>query len=84
MSIGATSAIPPDETDDLWCDEPMSFEVDLNDIESLLEELADVLDTAEVGGVSSRSKGVEPKYLSKILGIDVETAKKTIKITTQH
>ena len=84
MSIGATRAIPPDETDNLWCDEAMSFEVDLNDDESLLEELEDVLNTADVAGVSSRSRGVEPEYLSKIWGIDVETAKRTIDITTQH
>ena len=34
MSMGATNALPPDISDDLWCeDEPMSLMVNLNNIE---------------------------------------------------
>ena len=36
MSIGSSSALPPDVVDNLWCDKPLSFHVDLNDLQSSL------------------------------------------------
>ena len=48
MSIRSTSALPPDDTDDLRCDEPVSFEVDLNNLKSLLSDLEDLYYVMEV------------------------------------
>ena len=44
MSIGSTTAQPPDEVDDLWGDEPWHVTIDLND----LEESIDILES-EIG-----------------------------------
>ena len=84
MPIGNTSALPPDEVDDLWCDEPLSFHVDLNDLQSSLRDLGEQLSQSNVSAVGTSSRGVSPKHLSKLWGIDVETAKRTIDITSQH
>ena len=81
MSIGATSALPSDDIDDLCCDEPMYFEVDLNNLKYLLGDLENILDHASVGSVGVTSRGVSSEHLFKIWGIDVETAKRTIDIT---
>ena len=43
MLIGSTSALPPDEVDDLWCDEPLSFQIYLNDLKSSLQDLGNQL-----------------------------------------
>ena len=77
--FGVTSALPPDIPNDLWCDdEPISLMIDLNNIEQLIEILE-----AEVGAVGSRAKGVTPQHLSKVWSIDIETAKRTIDVTTR-
>ena len=39
MSIGSTTAQPPDEFDDLWGDEPWHVIIDLNDLEESLDLL---------------------------------------------
>ena len=62
----------------------MSFEVDLNNLKSLLGDLENLLDPASVGAVGGSARGVSPEHLSKIWSIDVETAKRTIDITSQH
>ena len=80
MSIGSTTALPPEEPDDLWGDEPWHVMVDLNDLEEGIDRLESEV-SASVGG---RAKGVSPEHLSKIWSIDLETAKKTIDITTQY
>ena len=38
MSIKVTSAILPGDEADLWCEPPISFEVDLNDFKSFCQE----------------------------------------------
>ena len=37
MSIGSTTAQPPDEIDDLWGDEPLHVTVDSNDFEESID-----------------------------------------------
>ena len=78
MSIGSTTADPPDVEDNLWGDKPWHVTVDLND----LEEAINIIE-GEVGATVGRAKGVSPDHLSKIWSIDTETAKRTIDITTQ-
>ena len=39
MLIGTTSALPPDNIDDIWCNERMSSEADLNNLKFLLGDL---------------------------------------------
>ena len=71
--------IPPDEKDDLWSNsEPISMMVDLNDLEASLESLE-----ARVSAVGKAAKGVSAEHLSKVWSIDLDTAKKTIDLTTQ-
>ena len=84
MSIGSTSALPPDEVDDLWYDEPLTFQVDLNDLKSSLIDFEEQMGKSNVAAVGTSSRGVSPEHLSKLWGIDVETARKTIDITSQH
>ena len=45
--------------------------------------MVDNLDT-EVSAAAGREKGVTPERLSKIWSIDIETAKRTIDLTSQH
>ena len=79
MSMGATSALPPDISDDLWCeDEPMSLMINLNNIKQSIE-----LFEAEVGAIGRCAKGVTAEYLSKVWSIDIENTKRTIDVTTQ-
>ena len=62
----------------------MSFHVDLNDLKSLLQDLGEQLSQSNVAAVVTSSRGVSPEHLSKVWGIDVETVKRTIDITSQH
>ena len=78
MSIGSTTAEPPDVEDDLWGDEPWHVTVDLNDLEEAMNIIK-----GEVGATVGKAKGVLPDHLSKIWSIDTETAKRTIDITSQ-
>ena len=84
MSIGSTSALSPDEVDDLWCDEPLTFKVDLNDIKSSLMDLEEQIGKSNVAAVRTSSIGVSPEHLSKVWGLYVETVRKTIDITSQY
>ena len=81
MSIGATSILPPDEEDDLWAtDEAWHVTVDINDLEQMAKDLE-----GEIGATASRrAKGVTPEKLSKIWSIDIEAAKRSIGLTSQH
>ena len=81
MSIGATSILPPDEEDDLWAtDEAWHVTVDINDLEQMAKDLE-----SEIGATANRrAKGVTPEKLSKIWSIDIETADRTIGLTSQH
>ena len=79
VSVGSTSVIPPDEDDDLWSDsEPISMMVDLNDLEASFDSLE-----ARISAVGKAAKGVSAEHLSKVWSIDLDTAKKTIDLTTQ-
>ena len=60
-------------------DEPWHITVDLNN----LEESLDILES-ENGATIGRAEGVSPDHLSKIWSIDLETAKRTIDVTTQY
>ena len=84
MSIGSTTALPPEEPDNLWCDEPLTFQVNLNDLQSSLRDLEEQISGSNVAAVGARSRGVSPEHLSKVWGIDVETARRTIDVTSQH
>ena len=59
-------------------DEPISMMVDLNDLEGFLVSLE-----AELSAVGKAAKGVSAEHLSKVWSIDLDTAKKTIDLTTQ-
>ena len=48
ISIRDTSAILHYDTDGLWCDESITFEIDLSDLESLLDDLENLLDPKNV------------------------------------
>ena len=39
---------------------------------------------SEIGTTATRARGVTPERLSKIWPIDIETAKRTIELTSQH
>ena len=83
ISIGVTSTIPPDEEDDLWCNEAISFEVNLSDLETSLHELVNEVE-ANIGVVGGKlNSSVKASYLSNIWGSDVEKAQKTINIMSQ-
>lgn len=79
ISVGSTSAIPPNKLDDLWVDnEPISLMIDLNNIKNSIASLK-----TEIGAVGKRLKGVSTDYLSKIWSIDTDKAKRTIDVTSQ-
>ena len=80
MSVGATSIIEPEEDDDLWTnEEPWSVTIDISSLEKMVDDL-----DKEVGATATRASGVTPERLSKIWSIDIETAKRTIDLTSQH
>jgi hypothetical protein len=81
MSIGSTTAIPPIK-DDLFRSSPVSFQVDLDDLESMMEDIS--ASSADIKAtMAGRPNGVTAKHLSKVWKIDVKTAKRTIEVTTQ-
>ena len=83
MLVGATSIIEPDEIDNLWLkQEPWNVMIDISSIDKMVEGL-DGLDR-EISAVATRAKGVTPERLSKIWSIDIETAKRTIDLTSQY
>ena len=78
MLIGVTSTIPPNEEDDIWSDDVISYEVQFNDIEVSLNELAVKIESnVGVVGVNPYSC-VKASYLSKFWRIDFEKSQKTI------
>jgi len=50
--------------------------IDMNNLENMVDQ--------EIGAVATRAKGVTPERLSKIWSIDLETAKRTIGLTSEH
>ena len=80
MLVGATSIIEPEEVDDLWSnEEPWNVTIDISSLEKMVDDL-----DKEVGATATRASGVTPERLSKIWSIDIETAKRTIDLTSQH
>ena len=62
ISVGATSAIPPDEPDNLWIDEePISMTIDSDNLDDSIASLE-----ARIGAVVKHPKGVSADHLSKI------------------
>ena len=83
MSVGTTSIIEPEEIDDLWLnEEPWNVTNNISSLEKIVEGL-DGLDQ-QISAVATRAKGVTPEQLSKIWSIDIETAKRTIDLTSYH
>jgi len=80
MSVGATSIIEPEEEDDLWTnEEPWNVMIDNSSLEKMVEGL-----DSDIAATATKAKGVTPERLSKIWSINIETAKGTIKLTSQH
>jgi hypothetical protein len=60
----------------------VSFQVDLDDLESMIEDIS--ASSADIKAtMAGRPNGVTAKHLSKVWKIDVETAKRSIEVTTQ-
>jgi hypothetical protein len=82
MSIGSTNAIPPINTDDLFECNPVSFQVNLDELDSIIKDASTT--SADIkAAMAGKPNGVTAKHLSKVWKIDIETAKKTIDVTTQ-
>jgi hypothetical protein len=82
MSIGSTSANACPVEEDLFITAPISFSVNLDELEEMIEGYTAT--SAEVrAAMAGRPNGVTAKHLSKVWKIDVETAKRTIDVTTQ-
>jgi hypothetical protein len=81
MSIGSTTTAPS-TFDPLFCLEPVSFQVNLDDLDSIIDEISSTSATIKAT-MAGRPNGVTAKHLSKVWKIDVETAKRTIEVTTQ-
>ena len=80
MSVGATSLVELDQPDDLWSsEEPWHVTIDISSLDTMIKDLE-----SEVSADAGRVKGVTPERLSKIWSIDIETAKRTIDLTSQH
>ena len=66
MSVGATSALPPDISVALWCEnESISLMIDLNNLEKSIELLE-----AQAGAVTSHTKDVTAEYLTKVWSLE--------------
>ena len=81
MLVGATSIVEPDQPDDLWSsEEPWHVTIDISSLDTMIDDLE-----SEVSATAGkRAKVVTPERLSKIWLIDIETAKRTIDLTSQH
>ena len=74
MSVGATSILTPDKTDDLWTSgEPWYVTIDISSMETMVNDLE-----SEISATTGCAKGVTPERLSKIWLIDIEIAMGTI------
>jgi hypothetical protein len=82
MSIGSTCVGPAVKSNDLFESEPVSFQVDLNELDSIIEDISNTNANIKAA-MAGRPKGVTPQHLSKVWKIDVDTAKRTIDATTQ-
>ena len=56
------------------------MQIDINNLENLVNNIESEISTT----ARTKAKGVTPERLSKIWSIDIETAKKTIDLTSQH
>jgi hypothetical protein len=81
MSIGSTTTIPP-IFDPLFCPAPVSFQVNVDDLDSIIDEISSTSATIKATMAGQRV-GVTAKHLSKVWKIDLETAKRTIEVKTQ-
>ena len=80
MSVGATSIVEPEEPDNLCTSkEPWHVTIDISSLDTMVNDLE-----SEVSAAVGRAIGVMPERLSKIWLIDIETAKRTIDLTSQH
>ena len=80
MSVGVTRIISPEEENDLQTNnKPWNVFIDISSLESTVEDLE-----REIAAAATRAKGVTPERLSKIWSIDIETAKRTIDLTSQY
>ena len=80
MSIGAASVIEPKEIVDLWLnDDPWNVMIDISSLDQMVEDL-----DQEISFVATKAKGVTTERLSNIWSIDIETAKRTIDLTSQY
>ena len=78
MLVEATSELPPDVPDDVWCEEkPISLMIDLNNIKQPIQQLE-----AEIRAAGTWAKGVISEHLLGVWSIDIETAKRTIDVIT--
>ena len=75
ISVGSTSSLPPEDKDNLWCDEPCFITLNMNDPDGMDDDI-----DIQIGAAAGRARGVSPKHLSKIWSINLETAKRTIEI----
>ena len=83
MAVGATIIVEPEDVDDLWLEmEPWSVTIDISSSKNMVEGL-DGLDQ-EISAMSTRANGVIPERFSKIWSIGIETAKRTIGLTSQR
>ena len=83
MLVGGTSIVQPEEVDDLWLKmESWNVTIDISSLENIVDGLNGL--DQEVSAMATRAKGVTPERLSKIWSIDIETAKRTIGLTSQY
>ena len=78
--LKATSILEPEEPNDLWSSkEPWHVTIDISSLDTMVNDIE-----LEVSVAVGRAKGVTPERLSKVWSIDIETAKRTIYLTSQH
>jgi hypothetical protein len=65
MSIGSTTTVPS-TFDPLFCPEPVSFQVNLNDLDSIIDEISSTSATINKATMVGRPNGVTAKHLSKV------------------
>jgi hypothetical protein len=81
MSIGSTTTAPS-TNDPLLSSEPVSFQVNLDDLDSIIDDISSTSANIQ-STMDGRPNGVTAKHLSKVWKFDVKTAKRTIEVTTQ-
>jgi hypothetical protein len=81
MSIGSTTT-SPSTNGPLFSSEPVSFQVNLDDQDLIIDEISSTSANIQ-STMAGCPNGVTAKNLSNVWKIDVETAKRTIEVTTQ-